>query len=213
MPRVFGWHKSEYEFNMHIYRFKFTFEEQDEFFREFEVRSDQTFEDFHNTIVENLGLERAMLSSFFITDYRFRKKREISLIDMSPEERQENPDEEGGEKMLVMKDAVVSDFIDDPHQKLLYVYDYLNYWTFYLELLKILPANPNESYPRVAKSIGDVPRELTAKAHQLLGSDPGLDLGFEEDQYDPEDLKSFEEDGFLDEEGGGSFDDFDEDKF
>ncbi|MBW6499425.1 MAG: plasmid pRiA4b ORF-3 family protein [Bacteroidales bacterium] len=199
---------------MHIYRFKFTFEEQDDFLREFDVRSDQTFEEFHNAITENLGLDKGMLSSFFITDARFRKKREISLIDMSPEELPERDEEEQQEeKMLVMKDAVVSDFIDDPHQKLLYIYDYLNYWTFYLEMLKIAPANPNESYPRVFKSLGEVPRELTAKAHQILGDDPSFDLGFDEDQYDPEDLKSLEDDEFLDEERGGSFDDFGEDKF
>lgn len=200
-------------FNMHIYRFKFTFEEQDEFVREFDVRSDQTFEEFHNAIVEHLGLDPGTLSSFFITDYRFRKKREISLIDMSPEERPEDFDEEQEvEKMLVMKDAVLSDYIDDPHQKLLYVYDYLNYWTFYLELFKILSVSEKETYPRVAKAIGEIPRELTAKAHLLAGSDLGLELGFDEDQYDPEDLKSLD-DGFLDEEGGVSFDDFEEDKF
>ncbi|MEE4176596.1 MAG: hypothetical protein V2I46_03710 [Bacteroides sp.] len=196
---------------MHIYRFRLTFEEQDDFAREIEVGSDQNFEDFHKAIVGNLGLEENTLSSFFITDYRFRKKREISLIDMSPEEKPETFDEEEEEKMLVMKDAVLSDYIDDPHQRLLYVYDYLNYWTFYLELLKILPADPKQSYPRIAKSLGEVPRELTAKAHQLSGPDLGLEFGFEEDQIDPEDLKSLEGDDFLDEEGGGSFEDFGED--
>ena len=108
---------------MHIYRFKLTFEEQDDFVREIEVGSEQNFEDFHKAIVDNLGLDQGTLSSFFITDYRFRKKREISLIDMSPEERPETFDEEEEEKMLVMKDAILSDYIDDPHQKLLYVYD------------------------------------------------------------------------------------------
>ena len=198
---------------MHLYRFKLTFEEQDDFSREFEISSDQNFEDFHKAIVENLGLNDGTLASFFITDYRFRKKREISLIDMSPEEQTESFGEEEEEKMLVMKEAVLSDYIDDPHQKMLYVYDYLNYWTFYLELIKILPADPKQNYPRVAKTLGEVPRELTAKAHQLSGSDLGFDLGFEEDQYDPEDLKSLGDDDFTDEEGGENFEDFDEDKF
>lgn len=198
---------------MIIYRFKFTFEEQDDFSREFEVGSDHTFEDFHNLITENLGVDKGALSSFFIADNRFRKKREISLIDMSPEEHTENADgDENQEKMLVMKDAVLSDFIDDPHQKLLYVYDYLNYWTFYLELLKLSPANPKETYPRVSKTNGEVPRELTAKAHELPGGNPDFDLGFDDDQYDPEDLSSFNDDDLLD-EGGGNFDEFSEDKF
>ena len=41
----------------------------------------------------------------------------------------------------------------------------------------------------------------------------GFELGFEEDQYDPEDLRSFENDDFLDEEGGENFEGFDEEKF
>jgi hypothetical protein len=80
-------------------------------------------------------------------------------------------------------------------------------------MLKIAPAKPNKSYPGVSKSLGEVPRKRTAKAHPMLGNDPGFDLCFDEDQYDPEDLKSLEGDEFLDDEGGGSFDDFDEDKF
>lgn len=198
---------------MHVYRFRLTFEEQDDFAREIEVGSVQNFEDFHNAITGNLGLDPNTLSSFFITDYRFRKKREISLIDMNPEERPETFEEDEIEKMLVMKEAILSDYIDDPHQRLLYVYDYLNYWTFYMELLKIVPADPKESYPRIAKSQGEVPRDLTAKAHLLSGPDLGLEFGFEEDQIDPEDLKSLEGDEFLDDEGGGSFEEFDEDKF
>lgn len=198
---------------MHIYRFKLSFEEQDEFLREFEIGADQTFEDFHYAITENLGLDKGMLSSFFITDARFRKKREISLIDMNPDDRPENPDAEYEEKMLVMKNAVVADFIDDPHQRLLYVYDYLNYFTFYIELLKIAPANDKVTYPRVSKSMGEAPRELFAKAHLLTSSDPALDLGFDEELYDEDDLKSFQEDDFLENDEFGGSDDPDPEKF
>ena len=76
-----------------------------------------------------------------------------------------------------------------------------------------MPADPKHTYPRISKTLGEVPRELTAKAHQLSGPDLGFELGFEEDQYDPEDLRSFENDDFLDEEGGENFEGFDEEKF
>ncbi|HSV87419.1 MAG TPA: hypothetical protein VLH61_02130 [Bacteroidales bacterium] len=198
---------------MHTYRFKFTFEDQTEFVREFEIRSGQTFEDFHFAIVENLGLDKSMLSSFFITDNRFRKKREISLIDMNSDERPDDLGENPGEKMLVMKDAHINDFIEDPHQKMIYVYDYLNYFTFYLELIKIDKTKSGQSYPRVVKTIGDVPKELTSKVHQLSSPDLGQELGFDDDLVDPEDLKSLEDTEFLDEEEAGSFDDFGEDKY
>lgn len=183
---------------MHIYRFKIKFEDQDEFLREFELRSDQTFETFFLAITENLKLDAGTLSSFFICDHKFRKKSEISLIDMNPESV-----EEGGKQVPVMHNCRLNQYIDDPHQKLLLVYDYLNYWTFYIELIKIIPANPSHVYPRLFKSEGETPRELTAKPGGIEASgDEHLEDGFfEEEVYDPEDLEAFE--GEEDFSGGG----------
>ena len=175
---------------MHIYRFKITFEDQDDFYREVEVQSDQTFETFFKAFTENLNIDPESLSSFFICDHKFRKRFEISLIEMDPES-------ENNEKRSVgvMQNARLNDYIDDPHQKLLLVYDYLNYWTFYIELIKILPASPQYNYPRFLKSEGGTPRELLPVAIDLL-TDPENDTDFKFDQvevFDPEDLEGLED--------------------
>jgi len=194
---------------MHVYRFKFTFEDSDDFMREVEVGSEQTFEEFHFALVENLGLNKAALSSFFIADSRFRKKREISLIDMQPEMLPEQTDpEEAIEPMLEMRNAVVSDFIDDPHQKLIWVYDYINYWTFYVELLKIAVARPDHDYPRISKAVGETPPEIIKKDIQANIAPTGFEFEPQEEGVDPEDLKSLDEDGDFFDEEGESFDDF-----
>ncbi len=179
---------------MHIYRFKIKFEDQEEFLREIEMRSDQTFEQFFLFFVNSIQLNPATLSSFFLCDHRFRKKTEIFLEDMNPE----GQGEEGNRPALVMSACRLSDHIDDPHQKLLLVYDYLQYWTFYIDLIKIMPANEKHSYPRMHRSEGDTPIELTAKP------DPGFvygegdaDFSFgDEDAYDPEDIDALSEDDF-----------------
>lgn len=182
--------------NMLIYRFKIKFEDQDEFLREIEVRADQTFEVFYRAIVENLKLDQGTLSSFFICDHKFRKKSEISLFDMNPE-----MPEEGGKHVPVMGDSHLNEYIDDPHQKLLLVYDYLNYWTFYIELIRILPANPSHTYPRFSKTEGETPRELTTIPGVMPDLEENFEFSFEEDGYDPEDLESLEgEEDFLPEE-------------
>ncbi len=181
---------------MHIYRFKISFEDHDNFYREMEVQSDQTFEAFFKAFAENLNIDSDALSSFFICDHRFRKKFEISLIDMDPESANN-----GKKPVGVMKNSRLNDYIDDPHQKLLLVYDYLNYWTFFIELMKILPANPQYIYPRVLKSEGDTPRELLPVTVDLV-ADPENDTDFnfvQEEIYDPEDLEGFEDaDDLLD---------------
>lgn len=175
---------------MLIYRFRINFEDSDEFLREIDIRSDQTFDVFYKALVDDLKLDSETLSSFFICDYRYRKKLEISLVDMNTES-----EGEGGKKVFVMNQAKLSDFIDDPHQKLLLEYDYLNIWTFYIELFKIFPSNPQHEYPRFHKREGEKPRELTKVSNDIIPEeDSGLDLDLEQDEiYDPEDLERFDE--------------------
>lgn len=179
---------------MLIYRFKIWFEDQDEFFREFELRSDQTFEDLFLAFISNLNLDTTTLSSFFICDHKFRKRTEISLVEMNA-----GAEENGGKKVLVMQHCRLNDYIDDPHQKLLLAYDYLNYWTFYIELLKITRSNPDHRYPRLHKSGGEVPRELIYKPDSFIPvEDELIDDSFSEGEYSAEDIDILEgEEDFL----------------
>ena len=195
---------------MHIYRFKIKFEDQDDFSREFELRSDQTFKDFFFAIAGNLNLDQNTLSSFYICDHKFRKREEISLVDMNPETF-----EESRRRVLVMRDCRLNDYIDDPHQKLLLVYDYLNYWSFYIELIRIVPADPMQTYPRLFRSEGEIPRELISKVTDDFG--PGEEDFPDEgdvlvEGYDQDDLDAFEgEEGYPEEEEN-NLEGFDEEK-
>ncbi len=182
---------------MLIYRFKVCFEDYDDFLREIELRADHTFEDFHQAILGNLGLDPGMLASFFICDHRYRKLKEIKLIDTGQIKDQENAeannDAENTGKQSVMHQSELKDFIDDPHQRMIFLYDYLNRWTFYLELLKILPADSSKTYPRIYKSVGPVPRELTATPMQIPGVETHMDFSFDDDEVAPEDISGMDQ--------------------
>jgi hypothetical protein len=173
---------------MLIYKFKVNFEDQDDFLREIELRADQTFEDFHQAILGNLGLDPGMLASFYLCDHRFRKQKEIQLVETSVAERKQHIEEgdhiDNQQKPLLMRDSELKDFIDDPHQRLLFLYDYINRWTFYIELVKILPEDKSILYPRFSKLTGPVPRELTATPAQLPGVEMHDDTGFFDDTED-----------------------------
>ena len=196
------------DYSMHIYRFRIQFEDQDEFLRELEIRSDQTFEDFYLTLVGNLKLDSGTLSSFFIADHQFRKRQEISYLNMNPESS-----EEGGKPVPIMRDCFLKDYVDDPHQKLLLVYDYLNYWTFYIELIKIMQANSQHTYPRISRSEGDTPRELTSAPGAIPIEDRHADFSFEEEVYDPDDLDHLSEDEDFGEEPPDNLNGFEEESF
>ncbi|MBL7888018.1 MAG: hypothetical protein JNL24_00605, partial [Bacteroidia bacterium] len=64
---------------MAVYRFRVTFEDNEEVYREIEIKSTQNFEDFHNVIVQSIGFDNLHDASFYISDDYFRKGDEITL--------------------------------------------------------------------------------------------------------------------------------------
>lgn len=149
---------------MHSYRFRLLYEEQEEFLRDFDVLASQTFLDFHNLIVQSVELKGDELASFFICDKNWRKKKEITLIDMKQSNEDSIPYEDDDEDnksgrvnripIYEMANVKIRDLIDDPHQRLLYEYDFLNPKSFFIELMKINNADPKEQYPICVKSVG-----------------------------------------------------------
>jgi hypothetical protein len=170
---------------MFAYRFRINFEEQDGFSRDIDLQSDQTFLEFHNILSENLSLDKNLECTFYMCDHFYRKRKRIYQPG-STDKRLAGSDEEVQQKQLFMDECVLSDYIDDPHQKFIYVYDMEKDWSFYIELLKILPAAQNQQYPKIAASIGGIPMEINRKPIAL----PGI---VDEDDLDVEDLDDAEE--------------------
>ncbi len=139
---------------MSVYRFKITFEEFDDVVREVEIRSDQTFADLHHIILNSIQFDNVHEASFFMSNDRWTKEQEISLHAKPPK---------NGMRVILMKDALLRDFINDPHQKIYYVYDYKAQWTFFVELLRIFPLDDIRlRYPVCVKIKGDVPKQYEA---------------------------------------------------
>ncbi len=145
---------------MAIYRFKVTFEDHEEVYREIEIKSTQTFEDFHFSIIKSVDFIGDYDASFFISDDYWRKGEEIVLRNL-PETHSKKHKEEVVPKRLMNKCKMAS-LIDDPHQKFVYVYDPHSHWTFMVELLKIVPDDIKASYPKCAKSVGIAPKNVKA---------------------------------------------------
>lgn len=148
---------------MHLYRFRLLAEEQEDFLRDYDILASQTYLDFHDLIKETVELKGNELASFFICDRNWRKKKEITLMDMQTDESQAIIDDEDDDKpkssrlpTLEMAKVKIKDVIDDPHQRLLFEYDFLNPKTFYIELMKIIDADKNENYPKCVKSVGKI---------------------------------------------------------
>jgi hypothetical protein len=190
---------------MYSYKFRVTTEEVEDFVRDIEILSNQTFEEFHYFILESIEVNQSELASFFICDQKWRKKHEVTLIDMGVEDVQDDVDDEEDKKFsskipcVVMKDAVLNQFIDDPHQKIMFEYNYTNPIVFYIELLKTTQAVQGIEYPRCTQLVGKLP-ENKNNIFPIIG-----EIGDEMDM-----MADFDED-VEDEDAAIYGDDFDSD--
>lgn len=142
---------------MDIYKFRVLSDLNGDFVREIEILSTQTFEDFHNVLHRCIELNGKELASFHICDQKWNKLKEITLIDMMGGEP---PSEEKKMKDVhIMKNARLKEFISEPNQRLLYEYDFLNLYTFFIELIRIGKAQKNTVYPQCTHKSGEFETE------------------------------------------------------
>ena len=192
---------------MYTYKFRLFFDEVEDFVRDFELLADQTFGDFHEVIIQNIkGLNEKELASFYVCDNQWNKIREITLIDMDDRDEDEEEEEDGEENKnyqlfskITMDEAVLSDLIDEPHQRLIYEYDFLNMKTFFIELLKSSEASDKLTYPRCTASIGELPKQVNVFQKDAFDFSDLTDNEYDEDEddedfYSEEDLESLSDD-------------------
>ncbi len=146
---------------MQAYRFRLLYEEQDDFLRDIEIKPGQTFKDFHDIVLQSVDIEGNELASFFMCDPLWNKQLEITLIDMGLKEPDPEFDDDDDRKPVnvpipvkIMQDVKIREVIDDPHQRILFEYNFLNPRTFFIELIKIVDADPKKNYPQCVKKEG-----------------------------------------------------------
>ena len=135
---------------MAIYRFKISFEDFDDVVREIDIKTNQTFEDLHRAFHRSTGYDADKSSSFYVSTDNWIKGDEIALL---PNQRKID------NGVTLMEKAKLSSFVEDPHQKFYYIYNFERPFDFHVELIKIILENdPNIEYPFLVKSSGEAPK-------------------------------------------------------
>lgn len=153
---------------MFYYKFRVYFDEVEDFVRDIEILSNDNFESLHQILYQSIGLEGNELASFSLCDSKWNKQNEITLIDMKDDEVADTPeyDEEDGYATkthlpkFIMKDSILNKMISDPHQHILYEYDFLNPKVFYIELMKVAKADDGVNYPRCTHKEQELPKSI-----------------------------------------------------
>ncbi len=159
-----------------IYRFRVILDNdtEEDIFRDLEIRETDTLEDLHNIITQSFGFDGSEMASFYISDDEWRQGEEISLFDMS----------ETGNEVRLMNETALDDTVHEAQTKLIYVYDFLNMWTFYVELAEIAEETEGIDYPNLMFVQGQVPENAPEKLFEAENDDDDLDGDFNIDDYD-----------------------------
>lgn len=176
-----------------VFNFRLVSDEVDNFKREIKIDAEATFLDLRNAICECCNYDKSEMSSFFLCDEDWEKEKEITLEDMGTDT---------DEDAYIMDECVLSDYIDDEGQKLIYTFDYLNDRSFFLEMKEMITGRDLHD-PVCTLSQGQAPQQIAefdlfedstpAKAVKHTTLDDFDDPLYDEEGYNPDE---FDEDGF-----------------
>ena len=176
---------------MAVYRFKVFLEDNDDVFRDIDIKAAQTFDQLHQVIQEAFKFDGKHAASFFVSDDYGRKGQEITL------RKEDLPLDEDEIRLKVdpkklMSDVKIARYIEQPHQRFVYVFDPAVQWTFLLEMMKIVEENAKASYPTIVKSIGTPPKQYkqVSIAKEELSADMAMAALLDDDDLEDEEAYS-----------------------
>tara|TARA_B100001758_G_C18388302_1_gene601411 strand:- start:1361 stop:1915 length:555 start_codon:yes stop_codon:yes gene_type:complete len=124
--------------------------DKQEVFRDILIKDTDNFESFFNAIIQSFNLSGKEMASFYVSNDNWDKGQEISLLDLNFGDEVQN-------SSPIMKNSIIKDFIEEPDQKFLFIYDFLNMWIFLVELIGY--ENNEPQIPELILSIGEAPTE------------------------------------------------------
>jgi Plasmid pRiA4b ORF-3-like protein len=141
---------------MAILKFRVYWEDDDSVYRDIVIRHTQTFADLHTTILKSYEFDSKHKATFFRSNDRWVRGREISLEKYEDKTYQADP--------LIMSDTLMGSEIKDPNQKFIYVYDFNKLWTFRVELIQVdKEENKKLTYPGCIRTEGIAPPQYGTK--------------------------------------------------
>lgn len=171
-----------------VYKFRIILDAEEDIFRDIAILEDDTLEDLHNAIVNAFDFDGLELASFYTCDEQWNQDEEISLFDTG---------DIAGEQRI-MSDYPLSEILDKENTKIIYVYDFLNMWTFLIELAAIEEVETGMIYPNTLFSHGIMPLDAPDKD---FSDSAAPDFDYDDDEYGDDDFDSLDDENFTEDFG------------
>lgn len=159
-----------------MYKIRVILDTKEDVIRTFLIDKSVTLEKLHTTIAKAFGFGGQEMASFYRTDNEWNQGEEIPLFNMN----------EIGEG-ISMATEILHETLTQESDKLIYVYDFLNMWTFYVEVIEISDEIISET--KLILTVGEIPSEAPEKEFKAEDLNANSDDDFEDpfddiDDYD-----------------------------
>ena len=119
---------------------------EEDVLRDLEIDESSSMMEFHKTISSFFGFDSSEPSTFYKSNDEWERDEEIKIFKLDEDDK-------------VYSDSRVSEFISSEGDKLIYIYDFLNYWTFFIDVNKTVEKIKDKEYPQCLLSVGEVPKD------------------------------------------------------
>ncbi len=134
-----------------IYKVRAILDVEKDVIRDIIIDSSSNLEELHQEIAKAFGFNGQEMASFYLTDDEWNQGEEIPLFDMS---------DAGNE--VSMKTTILNETLTKKGHKLIYVYDFMAMWTFFIELSET-EVQITDTFPKISFAFGDVPETAPEK--------------------------------------------------
>lgn len=166
-----------------ILKLRVILETEEDVFRDIEVQDTQNLLEIHQGIKDAFQLDGEEMASFYLSNDEWFQGSEIPMEDFSEEGNTET-----------MGNIAVNQVIPSKGNKMIYVYDFFELWTFYVEVVEEDVISVNNNFPAVVFEYGQRPDN--APENDMLGE---IDL-YVDIEDDEDDFLDFDENGYNDQE-------------
>ena len=120
---------------------------------EIEADSKMSFYQLYVAIQKALKYDTSHPASFYLTNNKWEKEKEVTLIDMNSNDHN---------NILFMENILLKDHLNTQNQRMLYVYDFFFERAFNVELVQISELKPGSSknLPKIIRLEGTIPAQI-----------------------------------------------------
>lgn len=136
---------------MRIFHLRILMDEVQDVFRDIEIREDATYKDLHDAILKAFGFSGNEMASFYASNDDWDRGEEVPLMNMM--------EDFGHEPAKSMSETKINEMMESKGSKMLYLYDFLRMWIFYVELIDVVKERKEVDYPEVVLLVGNAPAE------------------------------------------------------